>query len=181
MTPLIEATLHLVGGELDEIVAFLAGLHSLEFGEELEYHVAVVSYRDALHGIVHGLRLGVHGVGLLDVVGPVYVELEMAHDGQMVPQLLLVVGALAVGGIHAVHDGDDGLGTLLALCLAGQCDGVLHHLLHLAAIFGQYQLLPLGVVVKSFYLHSPYCNVLGWVYVVSQSSFLGILATKSLR
>ncbi len=39
------------------------------------------------------------------------------------------------------------LGTLQTLVARGQADGIFHHLLNLAAIFGHQQLLALSVVV----------------------------------
>ena len=75
------------------------------------------------------------------------VQLAAAHQVEMVPERLFEVGAAAQLRHLGLHQLDDGAGTLVALLLRGQADGVFHHLLHLTAILGHDEFLALSVVV----------------------------------
>ena len=85
MAPLVEVSLHLVSRQLDQLVALLARRHGLELVKEFEHHLAVMPYRNFGHGIGHRLWLGGDGSCLLYIIWPVYVELEVAHNSQVVP------------------------------------------------------------------------------------------------
>ena len=147
VAPLQQHTLHLVCSLAHQLVALLAFGHGLELLEDFSHELAVVAHGYIRHGIAHRLGLGGYRCSLCHVVGIVDVELELAHQSQVVPQLLLVVGQLAVLRIHSVHYADNRRGTPLALALCGQRDDKVYHLLHLTTVFGHEELLALGVVV----------------------------------
>ena len=157
MAPQREVALHLVGHEAYELIALLAGRHGLQAAEELKHHVAVVAHRYLPHGVAHGLGLGVYRLGLLHVVGIVYVELEVAHQREVVPQLALVVHAVGAVREHALHYRYYGVGALLPPVAVGYADGVVYHALHLTSVLGKYEALTLCVVVQSFYIHYIIC------------------------
>ena len=73
--------------------------------------------------------------------------MKTAHQCEVVPQFLSVVFLLVVVWHHALHDRDYGIGTTLALGTALQADTVVDHLLHLASVFGQHEVLALCIVV----------------------------------
>ena len=108
----------------------------------------------ALHRISHRLWLLHHLVCLLYVDGIVDVELEVAHQCQMVPQLVLEVVVVACTRHHTLHHTHDGRGTALSLGTCGQSHTVVYHLLYLASILGQHKALALGVIIESFYIHT---------------------------
>ena len=99
------------------------------------------------HGVGQPSRLVRHLVCLTDIVGVVDIESEPAHDGEMVPQLLLEVYGVLTLWKHAGHGVDDGLGTALPHFPVRQFHGMVNHELNLPAIFWQYELLACGVVV----------------------------------
>ena len=147
MAPLHEIAFHLIGCLANELVALWSVGHVLQSFEELEDEAAIVLHRNLLHRIAHGLGLGGYFLGLGHIEGIVDVELEVTHDGKKVPKLLLLVGSLPVLWRHAPHNGYNGFGTALALCLGFQSDGIVDHILYLTPIFGQNEFLALGVIV----------------------------------
>ena len=147
MTPLIEITFHLVCRLAHQFVSFFACRHCLQLLKDLKQHLAVMAYRNLCHRILERFGLGGYLGSPGNIIGPIDIELEIAHDSQMVPEFLLIVRILAVLWEHTVHNDNNGLSTSLALLSVRKAYGIVNHLLHFPSIFGQYQLLPLGVVV----------------------------------
>ena len=75
------------------------------------------------------------------------VELKTAHDGEMVPKLLLMVLHAPIFREHTVHDSDDGFSTMLALVAVFQLHTVVYHLLNLASILWHNEFLSLRIVI----------------------------------
>jgi hypothetical protein len=64
----------------------------------------------------------------------------------MVPQLLLVVGGVAVGGIEPGHHVDHLCGSAVAFGPILDLVKVLGHALHVAAVFRYHEVVALGIV-----------------------------------
>ena len=85
--------------------------------------------------VFHLVGAGVQFVGAHYLVGVIDVQFEVRHHGHVVPQLVLEVVHVAQVReevAHDVHDGFDAAGALGAV-LDGE--GVVHHLLDVAAVF----------------------------------------------
>ena len=103
--------------------------------------------RDRIGVILYVFYVFMLLMSIVLIGGIVYIQLKPAHDGKVVPELLLVVDIRSVLGRHAVHNGHDRLGALLPLLPVGNGHAVVDHILYLAPIFGKDELLALGVVV----------------------------------
>jgi len=147
VAPLDEVALHLVGCVAGEDITVLSGRHRLKLVEEAEHHLAVVADGNAGHRVCHWLRFLGYLVGVGYVNGIVDIELEVGHDSEMVPKLLLLLGVAVAFDRHALHGGNDGLGTTLALASVGNGNTVVDHALNFAAVFGKDEFLPLCVVI----------------------------------
>ena len=147
MAPLHQVAMHLVGSEFHQFVALPARLHGLQYLESLEEHGTIVAHGNLLHRIRHGLGLLGYLRGTCHIERIVDVELETAHDGELIPELALMSLHILALGEHSVHDGNDGSGASLTLLTVGQADCIVNHLLYLSSILRQHDLLPLGVIV----------------------------------
>jgi hypothetical protein len=87
----------------------------------------------------------------------VYIEPEVAHDEDVIPELMPVVFGVAQHGEKVAHGGDDGAHASVSLFAVGQGHGVLYHVVYVASIFRQSQVWSHAVVA---YLHA--CGLV-WV------------------
>ena len=108
---------------------------------------AVVAVTDFGTGVGDTLRLSVQIVLADNLVRIIYIQLEVGHDGKVVPQLMFEVGHIAQMGKHVSHDVDDCICAALAFCAVFDCQRVVYHILDAAAIFGQRHPLLLGVIL----------------------------------
>ncbi len=78
----------------------------------------------------------------------VYVELETAHDYQVIPEFAVVFFAVAVGREEGQHCIDNGFCTAVALIAVGDVRAVVDHLLYIAAVLWKYELWEVCVICK---------------------------------
>lgn len=130
-------TLHKIGQHIGQRIAFFTGRHEASFLQHIlgDFSVVAIVYRevtiwDAL-GLCHQVLALHNGIGI------VYIELEIGHDGEMVPQLVLEVVDIAQVREQVAHDIYDGIGTTGTLLPVGNREAVIDHLLHIAPILGQ--------------------------------------------
>ena len=147
VAPLRQVASHLIGSQLHQFFTLRSRLHVLQFVEDFKHHGSIVAHRDSRHRIIH--RIGSFGniLSLLHGIGIVDIELETAHDGEMVPEFAMMVLGICTIRKHVVHDGDNRLRTMLALSTVFDGDGMIDHILNLPAIFRQDQLFALGIVI----------------------------------
>ena len=96
-----------------------------------------------LEAIVYRFRLAVEVFAMNDVVGVVDIELEIAHNCQVVPEFVAIVLHIAQFGEHITHDLYYCEGATSAFLAVLNCHAVVNHLLYVSAVFRQYQLLKL--------------------------------------
>ena len=147
MAPEHEVALHLVGRLAGQLVALGAGGHDLQALPKLLHQPSIVAQANVGRGARHGGRLGMDALGLADVERPVDVELFAAHQVEMVPEGLLIVGVIAKLGYLGFHELHDALGAAQPGVTVGQAHCIVYHLLYFTPIFGHEQRLALGVVV----------------------------------
>ena len=107
--------------------------------------VVAVTYFGA--GIRNGFRFGYQVVFADNFVWIVDVQLEVRHDGKMIPQLVLEIGYVAKVGKHVSHDVDNGICTTLALGAVFDCQCMVYHILDAAPVFGQRHPLLLSIIL----------------------------------
>ena len=99
---------------------------------------------DGLQFILDGNGLGIQALFLDNIVKwGIHIKLEPAHDHQVVPQLVLVIGLAAQLGEHVGHVLHDGERATSALGAVFNRQAVVNHLLDVAAVLGQHQFLEL--------------------------------------
>ena len=147
MAPLHQITMHLVGCQLHQFISFLARLHVLQFLEDFEKHGTIMAHRNTLVRIFHVFGFLGYLCSIAHIERIIDVELETAHDSEMIPELLLMVLHTSVFRKHAIHDLDDRFGTALALLAVFQLHTVIHHLLNLTPVFRQHELFSRCIIV----------------------------------
>lgn len=143
---------HMIGDEVYEGVALLARLHCHGYVDHAWYVGTVVAHLE-VGGLGNGHRVGAVGEYLaVDVLErQVYVKLETAHDYEVVPELAAVLGGVAAcWRKECEHGGHDGVSAAVALVAVGDGDTVVHHVLYVAPVLGQYKLLELVGICEHF-------------------------------
>ena len=147
MAPLHEVAVHLISSQLHQLITLIAWFHRLQLIEKLKDHRTIVTDRNFLHRIFHWLRFLRYLHGLRHIEWVIHIQLEIAHDGKMIPQLaLMVLHAIALWE-HTFHDGNDSLSTTLTLPLVLQRNSMIYHVLDFPAILWHHQFLSLGIVI----------------------------------
>ena len=134
--PIQLTRVHLVGRESNQSIAFFPFGHIFQSFEGLEEQFAVVSHGDVRRSVAHALGFGCSFDGLRHIERIIDVELKVAHDGQMVPQLMFQVNGIIALWEENAHCGDDRFGASLPFFFSRQRQGVVYHLLYFASIFG---------------------------------------------
>ena len=147
MAPLHQVAMHLVGSQLHQFISFLARLHVLQLLEDFEKHGTIMAHRNTQVRIFHGFGFLGNLCSIAYIERIIDIELEIAHDGEMIPEFLLMVFQASVFRKHAIHDLDDRLGTALALLAVFQLYTVIHHLLNLTSVFRQHELFSRCIIV----------------------------------
>ena len=134
--------LHVVSQQHHQGITFLALGVLGRTGYHVFYVLTVVTVFNRFQLILYRLGSSVQILLPDDVVkGEVHIELETAHDHEVVPQLVLVVGLGTQLGKHVGHVLHDGEGAACALVPVLNSEAVIHHLLDVAAILRQHQFL----------------------------------------
>ena len=147
MAPLNQIAMHLVGSQSHQFITLLTRFHGLQLIEDFEKHGSIMAHRNSLHRIIYRCRLLGYLLGILHIIRVINVELKTAHDGEMVPKLLLMVLHAPIFREHTVHDSDDGFSTMLALVAVFQLHTVVYHLLNLASILWHNEFLSLRIII----------------------------------
>ena len=119
----------------------------LQRGEHVLDILSVVLAGDLVLRVLDAVGLGIEALGRRDRIGRVDVQIEVRHDEQMVPQLVLEVGRLAQNGIQVAHHLDDGARLLVAQVAVVDRLQVVDHLMHMTPVLGKHQLLSLEIIV----------------------------------
>ena len=106
-----------------------------------------MAHGNIVHWILQWFGFCQQAFRLTDIKRPVYVEFEITHQSQMIPQFLFGILAFSVLGEHVAHDSNDGFGTMLTLIPIGNTHGIIHHVLDFPSIFGNNQLFTLGIII----------------------------------
>ena len=94
----------------------------------------------------------------------VNVQLEIGHDGQMIPKLVLEIRHITQMRKHTAHDIDNRIGATLAFFPIFDSQRMIHHILDTSTVFGKFHFLSLGIIFHK-----------------NQISFLGCDATNSFK
>ena len=181
--------LHVACDQGNELVALFAFRHLHGFLDEQLDGTPVMPVADFAAGIGDAVRLHVQVVRTDNLIGVVDVQLEVRHDGEVVPQLVLEVGDFAQLGEHASHDVDDGVGTALTFCTVFDGQRMVDHVLHAPSVLRKRHFLTLGVIIV-FLIHNSLVEKRGKRGETGQSvsrecpshsSFFGLEATNSFR
>ena len=95
----------------------------------------------------HFLRFGVELFSFHHPFGIVDVELEIRHNGQMIPHLVRVFRLLQFGK-QGLHRADYSACACIALIAVFQSAGIIDHPLEISAIFRKHELFSPGVVCE---------------------------------
>lgn len=88
------------------------------------------------------------GVGADHFHRGVDVEPESTHDGEMVPEFLLIVFLFLDLGEEFEHGGDNGVGAACALVTVLDGEAMVDHLLYVAPVFREDEAWFAGVVCE---------------------------------
>ena len=143
--------LHVVGDKPYKSVALLVVLHCSRLGYHQLYVFAVMTHLYRRQLIVYALGTAFQILGAYYVARIVYVKLEVAHYGQVVPQLVLEIVDIAQLRKQVAHRVDNRVGACGAFFPVLDCKAMVDHLLDVASVFGQYEFFKLSIVCKHFY------------------------------
>lgn len=99
----------------------------------------------------HGLGVGVELLALGRGEGPVDVEPEVGHYGEVVPELAGVFFLVSLGGEEGFHCLDDGVGASCALVAVVEGEAMVDHALDCASVFGEHEAFELCIVIEHLF------------------------------
>lgn len=136
LVPVQVALLHMIGNGVFQPVALLSFFPA---DGHVDHPLDVVPVETVL-GVILGIRQGLWSL-LQYLLGGnrerrIHVQLEIGHDKQLIPQLVLKIGDVPEVGLQVAHDTDDGLGHFVALLTVFNTNRIVDHFLEMPAVFG---------------------------------------------
>lgn len=129
------------------MVSLLLVFDSYGFLNELRDRLSVVHVADVCSRVSEVFWARVEVFLLDDFVWVVNVQLEVCHDGQVVPKDMFEVADVAEVREEVAHCVDDGVGAASPLVSIFDGQAVVHHVLDISTVFWKFESLLLGVVI----------------------------------
>ena len=100
-------------------------------------------------GIRDCFRFGFQIIFADNFVWIINVQLEVGHDGKMVPKFMLEIGYITQVGKHISHDVDNRVCTTLTFGAVFDCQCMVYHVLDTASVFGQRHPFLLSIILHN--------------------------------